>query len=203
MPSRRSVSIFLCVRSSGSLSLLLITSSAQCNYPLRSLVAPAKKRRRFLFSLPYPSPPPPLPSRPPDASANRERRGRSPRVNNGPLRSVICMTIGSTRIVERRHQRDGSAPPSFSKQKAFPSRAYARTHRSIRAFTDSPPRNPRQFPRSRRDTVDRLCHTYGNLHGIPSCSRPGKLRALIKFSLGTLTELGPSFIKRRIKVIFP
>lgn len=41
------------------------------------------------------------------------------------------------------------------------------------------------------------------LYGIPSCSRPGKLRALIKFSLGTLTERGPSFIKRRIKVIFP
>lgn len=41
------------------------------------------------------------------------------------------------------------------------------------------------------------------LHGIPSCSPPANLRALIKFSLGTLTERGPSFIKRRIKAIFP
>lgn len=175
--------------------LLLITNSARCNYPLRSHHRVGGKaavtRRPTAVARFSPC------SWDENANRGSDETGRCESITG---RSVPWFAWQSARLESSTSSSAWRICSAVLKAKSLPFPRAPRTHRrSIRAFTD--PHSP--LTPAVTTTLGSLCRTHRDLHGIPSCSRPGKLRALIKFSLGTLTELGPSFIKRRIKVIFP
>lgn len=122
----------------------------------------------------------------------------SARIGPSPLESISSIAASSfasqsdrsSGIVIHDRRLDGYAG-AFSKGKGLPSfLRFPRTRAPRSSFYRVP-------------ALSLLPPRAHILHGIPSCSPPANLRALIKFSLGTLTERGPSFIKRRIKAIFP